>query len=179
MFNVTPHGAQNRPASQGAAVGRGHRSCPEQAPAARSHGLPLRSGPAAHVFIPFTQLRLPACLHPATAQQRQLPCQSLSRASRRGWRPDLASCLGKVSVFSTTHTVLIKSGSIITLLWPAGDELWLKETVHADVNEGTNSVSSEGAASKVFSDERNAWISPPRGADWHPRVNGPLPSRKG
>ena len=49
----------------------------------------------------------------------------------------------------------------------------MKEMAHVDVKELTNSVSSEGAASKVFSDERNVWISRPRGADCHPSVNGP------
>lgn len=87
--------------------------------------------------------------------------------------------LGKISVFSTTRTLLIKFGSITILLRSAGDELWLKEMAHVDVKELTNSVSSEGAASKVFSDERNVWISQPCGADCHPSVNGPLPSHVG
>ena len=120
---------------------------------------------------------LPAYTLPQLSKGSSLPESQQGLQERLA--PDLASYLGKVSVSSTTRRLLVKSGPIMTLLRSAGDELWLKETVHADVNEGTNSGSSEEAASKVFSDERNLWISPPCGADWHPRVNGPFPSRKG
>ena len=149
MFDVTPPSAQNHPASRGggAAEGEGtgmrrgqrHRSCPEQAPAARSYSLPLHSEPAVHVF---TQLCLPASLYPAIAQQMHLwvsisagapPGEVGTRTSPPTW---------EVSVFSTTHKFLIKFGSVTTLLWFAGDELWLKEIARVDVKEWTNSVST-------------------------------------
>lgn len=88
-----------------------------------------------------TQLCLPACLHPATAQQTHLwvsvsagapPGEVGARTSPPTW---------EVSVSSTTHTFLIKFGSVTTLLWFAGDESWLKEIARVDVKEWTNSLS--------------------------------------
>lgn len=150
MFDVTPPSAQKHPASRGrgAAEGagtgmrRGQGSCPEQAPAAWSYSLRYVLEPAAHVFTP---------LHTAVSSCLSTPCHSTADASlgqrfsrgpsRRGRRPDLTSYLGGQRVLSTTHTFLIKFGSVTTLLWFAGDESWLKEIARVDVKEWTNSLS--------------------------------------
>lgn len=149
MFDVTPPSAQKHPASRGrgAAEGedtgmrRGQRSCPEQAPAAWSYSLRYVLEPAVHVFTP---------LHTAVSSCLSTPCHSTADASlgqrfsrgpsRRG-RPRTSPPTWEVSVFSTTHTFLIKFSSVTTLLWFAGDESWLKEIARVDVKEWTNSLS--------------------------------------
>ena len=125
-------GARGCGGGRGTGPVRSGPQCPELQPAARSE-------PAAHVC---TQLCLPASLYPAIAQRMHLwvsisagapPGEVSTRTSPPTW---------EVSVFSTTHTFLIKFGSVTTLLWFAGDELWLKEIARVDVKEWTNSVST-------------------------------------